>query len=67
MSIVAQIPPLASGPGLIGYECPKCVYVTSVLWRPQGPSEAPNPSTRKIVRGSHRLRLSEKGRLRRSY
>ena len=33
MTVVAQIPPLGSGPGLIGYECPKCVYVTSVLWR----------------------------------
>ena len=33
MTVVVQIPPLGSGPGLIGYECPKCVYVTSVLWR----------------------------------
>src|SRR3954451_288176 len=33
MTVVAQIPPLGSGPGLIGYEYPKCVYVTSVLWK----------------------------------
>ena len=33
MTVVVQIPPLGSGPGLIGYECPKFVYVTSVLWR----------------------------------
>ena len=44
MTVVAQIPPLGSGPGLIGYECPKCVYVTSVLWRPKAASEvAPVP------------------------
>jgi len=38
MAVVVQIPPIGSGPGLIGYECPKCVYVTSVLWR-----QADNP------------------------
>ena len=31
MSEVAKIAPLGSAPGLIAYECPRCVYVTSVL------------------------------------
>jgi hypothetical protein len=35
MAVVVQIPPLGRGPGLIGYECPKCVYVTSLLWLPE--------------------------------
>jgi hypothetical protein len=31
MDEVVRIEPLASEPGLIGYECPACCYVTSVL------------------------------------
>jgi hypothetical protein len=31
-----RIAPLESEPGLIGYECPACCYVTSVLLQPQG-------------------------------
>jgi len=31
MDEVVRIAPLASEPGLIGYECPACCYVTSVL------------------------------------
>lgn len=32
MDEVAWIAPLQDGPGLIGYECPSCRYVTSVFW-----------------------------------
>jgi len=31
MDEVVRIEPLPSEPGLIGYECPACCYVTSVL------------------------------------
>ena len=31
MSEVVRIAPLGREPGLIAYECPECVYVTSVL------------------------------------
>jgi len=31
MSEVARIAPLGTAPGLIAFECPRCVYVTSVL------------------------------------
>ena len=31
MDEVVRIAPLESEPGLIGYECPACCYVTSVL------------------------------------
>ena len=34
MSEVARIAPLGREPGLIAYECPECVYVTSVLIDP---------------------------------
>ena len=34
MSEVARIAPLGTAPGLIAYECPRCVYVTSVLNTP---------------------------------
>jgi hypothetical protein len=34
MDQVVWIAPVADEPGLIGYECPACRYVTSVLWRP---------------------------------
>jgi hypothetical protein len=35
MKDVAIIAPLLDEPGLIAYECPNCVYVTSVLQYPQ--------------------------------
>jgi hypothetical protein len=35
MEEVVWIAPLASEPGLRGYECPKCTYVTSVLVHPE--------------------------------
>jgi hypothetical protein len=34
MDQVVWIAPVGDEPGLIGYECPVCRYVTSVLWRP---------------------------------
>ena len=37
MDEVVRIAPLADGPGLIGYECPACFYVTSVLLPPSQP------------------------------
>jgi hypothetical protein len=36
MDEVVSIAPLIGEPGLIGYECPKCGYVTSVLVQPNG-------------------------------
>jgi|SRR6266481_1805339 hypothetical protein len=39
MDEVVRIEPLASEPGLIGYECPACCYVTSVILRPLRPRE----------------------------
>jgi len=36
MDQVVSIAPLLGEPGLIGYECPKCVYVASVLVQPSG-------------------------------
>jgi len=35
MDEVVRIAPLAGEPGLIGYECPACCYVTSVLLQPE--------------------------------
>jgi hypothetical protein len=35
MNDVVRIEPTVHEPGLIGYECPNCVYVTSVLLEPQ--------------------------------
>ena len=32
MDKVVRIEPLQNEPGLIGYECPSCRYVTSVFW-----------------------------------
>jgi hypothetical protein len=37
MDEVVKIAPLAGEPGLIGYECPACCYVTSVLLPPKAP------------------------------
>jgi hypothetical protein len=34
MNELVRIEPTLRGPGLIGYECPRCVYVTSVLLEP---------------------------------
>jgi hypothetical protein len=36
MDEVVNIAPVVGGPGLIAYECPNCVYVTSVLLQPNG-------------------------------
>jgi hypothetical protein len=36
MDEVVSIAPLVSEPGLIGYECPACCYVTSVILPPKG-------------------------------
>ncbi len=36
MNEVVRIAPLGHGPGLIAYECPECVYVTSVLCTSDG-------------------------------
>ena len=34
MDEVVRIAPVVGEPGLIAYECPNCVYVTSVLVQP---------------------------------
>jgi hypothetical protein len=34
MEEVVTIAPDAANPGLVGYECPQCSYVTSVLLEP---------------------------------
>jgi len=36
MEAIVTIEPTLGEPGLIGYECPKCVYVTSELVQPTG-------------------------------
>jgi len=36
MDAIVTIEPTLGEPGLIGYECPKCVYVTSELVPPIG-------------------------------
>ena len=36
MDEVVRIEPTLREKGLIAYECPKCVYVTSVLLEPRG-------------------------------
>jgi hypothetical protein len=40
MDEVVRIEPTLGEKGLIGYECPKCAYVTSVLLEPQTPKES---------------------------
>ena len=35
MNDVVRIEPTARDQGLIAYECPNCIYVTSVLLEPQ--------------------------------
>jgi DNA-directed RNA polymerase subunit RPC12/RpoP len=35
MEEVVSIAPIHNEPGLVGYECPSCRYVTSVLQQPQ--------------------------------
>jgi hypothetical protein len=37
MEEVVWIAPLNNDPGLIGYECLSCSYVTSVLWQETEP------------------------------
>jgi hypothetical protein len=37
MEEVVRIAPVQNEPGLIGYECPSCSYVTSVLTPPKSP------------------------------
>jgi transposase-like protein len=37
MEEVVRIAPVQNEPGLIGYECPSCCYVTSVLTPPKSP------------------------------
>ena len=34
MEEVVRIAPLGGEPGLIAYECPRCVFVTSEIWTP---------------------------------
>jgi hypothetical protein len=44
MEAIVTIEPTLGEPGLIGYECPQCVYVTSELVQPTGaPSRFANP------------------------
>jgi hypothetical protein len=38
MEEVVRIAPLVNESGLIAYECPACLYVTSVFWQPEEPS-----------------------------
>jgi hypothetical protein len=40
MNDVVRIEPTMGEPGLVGYECSKCVYVTSVLLDPQTPKRS---------------------------
>ena len=40
MPKVVTIAPMGRQPGLVAYECPKCVYVTSVLVSAEGNSTA---------------------------
>jgi len=65
MEEVVRIAPAQNGPGLIGYECPSCSYVTSVLTpsksprRPQGRpkqslAEVQEPSLRGCEEGGGR-------------
>ena len=43
MDEVVRIAPLQDEPGLIGYECPSCKYVTSFFWQPQDPGNNSAP------------------------
>jgi transposase-like protein len=47
MNDVVRIEPTLHEPGLIAYECPRCVYVTSVLLEPT--TSKGNPPIRKRV------------------
>ena len=40
MNDVVRIEPTLGEPGLIAYECPNCLYVTSVLLEPQTAKES---------------------------
>ena len=46
MDEVVRIEPTLGEKGLIAYECPKCVYVTSVLLEPQTPKESDSAAKR---------------------
>jgi hypothetical protein len=39
MDEVVRIEPQQNEPGLIGYECPSCRYVTSVFWPASQPDD----------------------------
>src|SRR6266550_1491437 len=41
MEEVVRIAPISGGPGLVAYECPNCVYVTSEIVRPKEAVLAP--------------------------
>jgi hypothetical protein len=43
MNDVVRIEPTLHEPGLIAYECPSCVYVTSVLLEPTRPKGKSRP------------------------
>jgi transposase-like protein len=56
MEEVVRIDPVGHEPGLIGYECPSCCYVTSVLTtHPKGGEEHQAPDRRGVSRGRRGL------------
>jgi hypothetical protein len=48
MPKVVTIAPMGRQPGLVAYECPKCVYVTSVLVSAEGHSTAQRRGERHV-------------------
>src|SRR5215831_19020268 len=56
MEEVVRIAPAQNGPGLIGYECPSCNYVTSVLTpskSPRRPQGRPKQSLSEVQEPTH--------------